>query len=279
MPAAPSLSFAYLVDDWSPFLGPHWGNFGIRYYGLAYILGFFTAAWLLNRYARAGRSLLPADKIGDFMIAVVFGVLLGGRLGYFLLYQFDTLRSDPLELLRVWEGGMASHGGFIGVVLALVWFSRAEKIPFSHLGDLVASTASAGLLFGRVANFINGELWGRISVVPWAVIFPRSAPPDMPLSHIPPRHPSQLYEAALEGALLLAFMQWRFWRSDVVQRQPGRLSGEYLIAYAVVRAAGESFREPDASLIFGLSRGTFYSIFLAAAGVALIVRGSKRAAA
>jgi phosphatidylglycerol:prolipoprotein diacylglycerol transferase len=279
MPAAPSLSFAYLVDDWSPFLGPHWGNFGIRYYGLAYILGFFTAAWLLNRYARAGRSLLPADKIGDFMIAVVFGVLLGGRLGYFLLYQFDTLRTDPLELLRVWEGGMASHGGFIGVVLALVWFSRAEKIPFSHLGDLVASTASAGLLFGRVANFINGELWGRISVVPWAVIFPRSAPPDMPLNHIPPRHPSQLYEAALEGALLLAFMQWRFWRSDVVQRQPGRLSGEYLVAYAVVRAAGESFREPDASLIFGLSRGTFYSIFLAAAGIALIVRSSRRAAA
>jgi phosphatidylglycerol:prolipoprotein diacylglycerol transferase len=279
MPAAPSLSFAYLVDDWSPFLGPHWGNFGIRYYGLAYILGFFTAAWLLNRYARAGRSLLPADKIGDFMIAVVFGVLLGGRLGYFLLYQFDTLQADPLELLRVWEGGMASHGGFIGVVLALAWFSRAEKIPFSHLGDLVASTASAGLLFGRVANFINGELWGRISVVPWAVIFPRSAPPDLPLAQIPPRHPSQLYEAALEGALLLAFMQWRFWRSDVVQRQPGRLSGEYLIAYAVVRAAGESFREPDASLIFGLSRGTFYSIFLAGAGVALIVRGRRRAAA
>lgn len=277
MPAIP-LFFAYWVDQLSPFLIRFTDTVGIRYYGLAYLLGFCAAAWLLSRYARAGRSRLPAAKIGDFMIAIVLGVLLGGRLGYFLLYQLGTVRTDPLAILRVWEGGMASHGGFIGVAVALAWFARTEKIPFLHLGDLVASTASAGLLFGRVANFINGELWGKVTTVPWAVIFPRSAPPDTPIGQILPRHPSQLYEAALEGALLLAFMQWRFWRSDVVQKQPGRLTGEFLVAYAAVRMVGERFREPDASLILGVSRGTFYSVFLVAAGVILIARARKRAA-
>jgi phosphatidylglycerol:prolipoprotein diacylglycerol transferase len=133
-----------------------------------------------------------------------------------------------------------------------------------------------GLLLGRIANFINGELWGKVTHVPWAVIFPKSASEGMPAALILPRHPSQLYEAALEGALLLVLLQWRFWKSDVVRTQPGRLSGEFLVAYAVVRAVGEIFREPDASLILGLSRGTFYSIFLVIAGAALIVRGSRR---
>jgi phosphatidylglycerol:prolipoprotein diacylglycerol transferase len=269
--------FAYLVDDFSPFLGPHWGNIGIRYYGLGYLLGFLTAAWLLRLYARAGRSQLPESKIGDLMIGLVLGVLLGGRLGYFILYYpFASLRADPFVLFRVWEGGMASHGGFAGVTVAAWWFARTEKIPFLHLGDLVASTTSAGMLFVRVANFINGELWGKITTVPWAVIFPRSAPPGTPLAQIPPRHPSQLYEAGLEGALLLAYMQWRFWRSDAVKRQPGRLCGEFLIGYALVRMFGEIFREPDAGLILGLSRGTFYSIFLVAAGAALVVHGFVR---
>jgi len=269
---------AYWVDDLPPFLGPHWGKIGIRYYGLAYVAGFLTAAWLLSRYARAGRSLLPAGKIGDFMVAIVLGVLLGGRLGYFFLYQAGTLRSDPFAIFRVWEGGMASHGGFIGVAVALWVFSRSQKIPFLHLGDLAASAASAGLFFGRIANFINGELWGKISYVRWAVIFPRSDDPDKPVNLIAPRHPSQLYEAALEGALLLAYMQWRFWRSDVTRTQPGRLSGEYFVAYAAVRIFGELFREPDASLVLGLSRGTFYSIILAGVGVALIVRSRRERA-
>jgi len=271
--AAPPL--AYWVDNLPPFLGPHWGKFGIRYYGLAYVLGFLTAAWLLSRYAKAGRSQLPAAKIGDFMVAIVLGVLIGGRLGYFLLYsEPGTLRSDPLAIFRVWEGGMASHGGFIGVAVALWIFSRSQKIPLLHLGDLATSAASAGLFFGRIANFINGELWGKVTRVPWAVIFPRSEP-DTPIDQIAPRHPSQLYEAALEGALLLAFMQWRFWRSDVVRTRPGRLSGEYFVAYAAVRIFGELFREPDASLILGLSRGTFYSILLAAAGIALIAHSAR----
>jgi phosphatidylglycerol:prolipoprotein diacylglycerol transferase len=130
-------------------------------------------------------------------------------------------------------------------------------------------------MLGRVANFINGELWGKITDVPWAVIFPLSAAPDTPVHLIQPRHPSQIYEAALEGALLLAFVQWRFWRSDVVRAQPGRLSGEFLIGYALVRMFCELFREPDASLFFGVSRGTFYSVFLIVAGVVLIARGRR----
>ena len=272
------MPLAFWVHNISPFLGPHWGNVGIRYYGLAYVLGFLSAAWLLVRYARAGRSQLPAAKIGDFMVAIVIGVMLGGRLGSFLLYHPDQLIRDPLSFFRVWEGGMASHGGFIGVAVALAWFARAEKIPFLHLGDLIVSTAPAGLFFGRIANFINGELWGTPTRVPWAVIFPNSADPGTPLRLMLPRHPSQLYEAVLEGLLLLAFMQWRFWRSNIVRTQPGRLAGEFLLTYALVRAIGENFREPDASLLLGLSRGTFYSIFLVAAGLALLVHARARAA-
>ncbi len=269
---AASSPLAFWVHHFSPFLGPHWGNIGIRYYGLAYVMGFLAAAALLIRYARAGRSQVPAAKVGDLMVAIVFGVMIGGRLGSFLLYHPDQLVRDPLSFFRVWEGGMASHGGFIGVAVALAWFARSEKIPFLHLSDLVVSVAPAGLFFGRIANFINGELWGKPTRVAWAVIFPNSADPGTPLHLMLPRHPSQLYEAALEGLVLLGFMQWRFWRSDVVRAQPGRLAGEFLLGYAVVRAIGETFREPDASLILGLSRGTFYSVFLVAAGLALILR-------
>jgi phosphatidylglycerol---prolipoprotein diacylglyceryl transferase len=275
MPLAEIIN-GHWVHDLPRFLGPHWGNIGIRYYGLAYVIGFIFSAWLLHRYAVAGRSQLPHDKIADLMGWIVVGVMIGGRLGSFLLYHPDELVRDPLSFFRVWEGGMASHGGFIGVALALWWFGRNYRIPFLHLADLVASTAPAGLFFGRVANFINGELWGKVSAVRWAVIFPDSEP-GRPAYLIPPRHPSQLYEAALEGLLLLAFMQWRFWRSDVTRISPGRLTGEFFIAYAIVRMIGEVFREPDASLFFGLSRGTFYSIFLIVAGLVMIVRGRNAA--
>jgi phosphatidylglycerol:prolipoprotein diacylglycerol transferase len=272
------MMFAYWVHHWDPFVVRFTENFGIRYYGLAYLLGFVAAAWLLVKYARAGRSQVPAVKVGDFMVALVVGVLVGGRVGYFLLYQPETLVDEPLALLRVWEGGMASHGGFIGVGLALAWFARHERVPFLHLADIVVSAAPLGLFFGRIANFINGELWGKITNVPWAVIFPHSAAPNTPLQLIPPRHPSQLYEAALEGVALFVFVQLRFWRSDITRVSPGRLTGEFLIAYAIVRMIGEVFREPDVgvSLIFGLSRGTFYSIFLIVVGFALIVIARRR---
>jgi phosphatidylglycerol---prolipoprotein diacylglyceryl transferase len=271
------MTLAYLVHEPTPFLGPHWGNFGIRYYGLGYVLGFVAGAWLLLRYARAGRSRLPASSVADLMMALVFGVMIGGRLGSFLLYHPEDLRNDPLSFFRMWEGGMASHGGFVGVTLALWWFSRRARISFLHLGDLIVSAAPVGLLLVRIANYLNGELWGQVTTVPWAVIFEKTGGGPMP------RHPSQLYEGAMEGALLLAFMQWRFWRTNVVRDQPGRLSGEFLFVYAILRVIGEIFREPDASLLFGVSRGTFYSIFVLIAGLFLIARsmtlGRRRGAA
>lgn len=266
--------FAHWVHDLSPFVIQFTDAIGIRYYGLAYLLGFVGGALLLHAYARAGRSRLASEQISDFIIAIVIGVMAGGRIGSFVLYDgWRKFGDDPLAILRVWEGGMASHGGFIGVTLAIAWFARSRKLPFLHLSDLIVSVAPLGLMLGRIANFINGELWGKVSSVSWAVIFPSSAEFEgTPVSLIPPRHPSQLYEAALEGALLLAFMQWRFWRTDVVRVSPGRLSGEFLIAYSVVRMIGELFREPDASPILGLSRGTFYSFFLIITGIVLVLR-------
>jgi len=244
-------------------------NFGIRWYGLAYVLGFVGGAWLLFRYARANppRSLLPAEKIWDLIIALVLGVVIGGRLGYFILYTPEALWNNPLELFRVWDGGMASHGGFAGVIIALAWFAWRNKIPFLHISDLAASITSLGLMLGRVANFLNGELWGTHTDGTWGVIFSQTDPDRNPL----PRHPSQLYEAALEGALLLAYAQWRVWRTDAIRAHPGRLAGEYFVLYATFRAICEHFREPDATLILGLSRGTFYSIFLFITGIALII--------
>jgi phosphatidylglycerol:prolipoprotein diacylglycerol transferase len=261
----------YWIHDLDPYLIHFSGNFGIRWYGISYLLGFIAAGWLISLYARKGRTQIPADDVwNSLLLALMFGVMIGGRVGsYFLYGAWRNFPQDPLELLRPWEGGMASHGGFVGVTLALWWYGRQRRIPLGHLGDIVASTVPAGLFFGRVANFINGELWGRISYVEWAVIFPHSAPAGTAVERIAPRHPSQLYEAGLEGLLLFAYVQWRFWRSDVVRRQPGRLVGEFLIAYALVRAVGEQFREPDVgvSLILGLTRGTFYSFFLVVGGI------------
>lgn len=269
------MSNAYWVHDLSPFLIKFSDEIGIRYYGLAYLLGFVAATGLLVLYHRRGRSPFGFSAITDLMTAIVFGVLLGGRLGYFLLYQPGSLWSDPLAVLRVWDGGMASHGGFVGVLVALWWWSRRNRAGLLTISDLVVTTVPAGLLFGRIANFINGELVGRVTTVSWAVIFPGNEF-DRGMLRAFPRHPSQLYQAALEGALLLALLQWRFWRSDAGQ-QPGRLSGEFLCGYAAFRAIGEHFREPDAALILGLSRGTFYSIFLALAGAWLIARSRRPA--
>ena len=264
------MPFAYWTHDLSPFFIRFSENFGLRWYGLAYLAGFVGAGWLLRRYRQAGRSTLDTTAIFDLMTLLVAGVIVGGRLGYFLLYQPSSFLRDPLILLRVWEGGMASHGGFVGVTLAMWWFSRKRAESMLQVADLIVTTVPLGLFFGRVANFINGELWGKPAVVAWAVIFKQTG------GGVMPRHPSQLYEAALEGLALFAFVQWRFWRSTIAQRQPGRLSGEFLIGYALLRTFGELFREPDADLILGLSRGTFYSLFLIAGGVVLIVLAAGR---
>ena len=259
----------YWVDRFDPVLLPLHGNFGIRYYGLAYLLAFVIGWLLLRAYYRAGKSPLSPPQIDQAIVAIVLGVLAGGRLGYMVLYDWTGWLHAPWTVFQVWDGGMASHGGFIGVTLAMIWISRKFALPFLQLGDLAVSITPPGLLLGRVANSINGELWGKVSTMPWAVIFPKSAPSGTPLNLIPPRHPSELYEAALEGAALLVYTQWRLWRTPAL-KTPGRLSGEFLIGYAVARIICEQFRQPDAGLILGMSRGTFYSLFVAAAGVLLV---------
>jgi len=272
-----SLADRYWVHDLDPFLVKFTETFGIRYYGLSYMLGFLAGFLLLHLASRRGRSPLGVAQNADFLFALVIGVLAGGRLGYFLLYETGSVARDPLMLLRVWEGGMASHGGFIGVLLAMIWFARSRKVGFWQLADLTCMITPPGLFFGRIANFINGELWGRVTEVRWAVIFPDSDP-GAPLERIQPRHPSQLYEAGLEGAVLFAFVALRFWRGRTREVAPGRIAGEFLVVYAALRIFGELFREPDASLILGMSRGIFYSIVMGVAGFAIAVLAQRRAA-
>ncbi len=255
----------YWVDQFDPVMIHIHGEFGIRYYGVAYLLAFVVGYLLLRWYYRAGKSPLDPERITTAMFALVLGVMLGGRLGYIILYAWPNFIDDPWMVFRIWDGGMASHGGFIGVTVALIWISRKFKVHFLLLGDLLCSIVPTGLFLGRIANFINGELWGKVTTVSWAVIFPKSALPGTPFDRIAPRHPSQLYEALLEGLVLLAYSQWRLWRTDAL-KTPGRLSGEFLGLYAIVRIVGEQFREPDAGLIFGMSRGVFFSIFLLVAG-------------
>ena len=267
------------VHNLSPFLWEFAPGLGIRYYGLAYVLGFLGGLWLLGRYSRAGRSPLTPPQNGDLLFALVLGVLLGGRLGYFLLYAPGELLAKPLAFFRVWDGGMASHGGFAGVLLALLWFARSTRTDPWRLADLVATITPPGLLLGRLANFLNGELWGNVSHLPWAVIFPQSEPPGTPVHLMLPRHPSQLYEATAEGLIPLLYLQFRFWRCDIARTRPGQLAGEFLALYAIGRIVCEQFREPDrgiAPIVEGLSRGTFYSLFLLAAGGALILWSRRR---
>lgn len=269
----------YWVHDLSPFLiefsSRPLGLEGIRYYGLAYLLGFLGAWLLLKLYNAKGKFEIDADSRATLMTAIIIGVLAGGRVGYMLLYDFAGFLENPISLFRVDQGGMASHGGFVGVLLALYWFARKQGYSLLQLGDVVVTLAPLGLMFGRIANFINGELWGRVTTVSWAVIFPGSPKKynEALQSYGPePRHPSQLYEALLEGGLLFAYVQWRFWKT---RPTVGQISGEFLMAYGVVRTVGEMFREPDASLLLGLSRGQFYSIFLILGGAVVIWYASK----
>jgi len=265
---------AHWVHDLSPFLIQFNESFGIRYYGLSYLIGFALGGWILFIAAKRGRLALKPEAVADLMTALVIGVMVGGRLGYYFLYEPANVLRDPVQLLRVWEGGMASHGGFVGVAVAMAWFVRKHDITFFQLADATIAVAPLGIGLGRVANFINGELWGRVSDVSWAVIFPASARPGTPLYEIPARHPSQLYAAALEGFLIFAYLQWRFWKTDAPLRQPGRITGEFLIIYGVARVITEMFREPDASLLLGLTRGTLYSLLMLVAG-AIVIRRSK----
>ena len=269
----------YWIHDLSPFLWEfpepysNWGPGGIRWYGIAYLLGFIIAGVILRIAWKKGRSPYDPEQVMNLMTFQILGVLIGGRIGYVLLYQTSKFWQDPLVLLRVWEGGMASHGGFVGVCIATLWYARQSKQSPFPIGDLIVSIVAPGLLFGRIANFINGELWGRTTEVSWGVLFPNA--PGFALSVA--RHPSQIYAAILEGLLPFIYIQWRFWKSDTPSRFPGQLTGEFLLIYSAGRILNELYREPDASLIAGMSRGQVYSIFLALGGILLIYLARKRA--
>jgi phosphatidylglycerol---prolipoprotein diacylglyceryl transferase len=267
---------AYFHHDFSPFLIRFGDNLGIRYYGLAYVMGFVVAGLLLHLYYRRGRSPLNQNAQYDLLFWIILGTMLGGRLGYFLFYDIRELLANPLVFFKVWDGGMASHGGFIGVIAGTWWAARKNKLPFLHVGDLVATLAPPGLFFGRIANFINGELWGKVTTVPWAWYFPHAIDAD---GLVRPRHPSQLYEAALEGLLMMAYTQWRLWRTPVLKNAPGQLAGEFLIGYAIVRVVGEFFRQNDEGVlpVLGLNRGAWLSLGLIVAGVAVIIHARRRA--
>lgn len=272
----------FWVHDLDPFLvrfPEGWALEGIRWYGLAYLAGFIFGAIMLSVYYKKNKSPLDSDAQSNFMIALIIGVLVGGRLGYMLFYAWNSLVANPLSVFRVWEGGMASHGGMIGALLATWIFARRQKCSFLQLGDIIATLAPAGIFFGRLANFVNGELWGRETSVPWAVIFkyekfnPFTGTPE--LSYLLPRHPSQLYAALGEGLLLLVWTQLRFWKKEPLPK--GQIVGEAAVLYAVVRIVDELFREPDAgvSFILGLTRGQFYSVALLLFGIAVIVVARK----
>jgi phosphatidylglycerol:prolipoprotein diacylglycerol transferase len=238
--------FAYFVEQphpYVPFL-PHFGAFGLRFYSLAYLAGFYILFVGLRWQARRGFLRLSADAIVDYVTWVAMaGVILGGRLGYCLLYEPHRTFTDPLSFFQLWKGGMASHGGILGVGLVMIFFARAKKIPFYHLADATAFCVPITLALGRCANFLNGELWGRPTSAWWGVIFP-----DAPLVNgmNVPRYPSQLIEALLEGVLLqLVLLTVRF-----SARREGAVALTFMAGYALLRIVGEQFREPDEDIGF-----------------------------
>ena len=268
---------AYWIHDLSPFLWrfpgelANWGPGGIRWYGISYLLGFISAYFLLKLYFKHNRSPYDQEQIMNLITFQIIGVLIGGRIGYLLLYQGEKFLSDPLTIFRVWEGGMASHGGFVGVFVATLWYAKKSSQSIKPIGDLIVSIVPPGLFFGRIANFINGELWGKVTQVEWGIIFPKA--PDFALGMA--RHPSQIYAAISEGLIPFIYIQWRFWRSSITNKYPGQLAGEFLILYSIARIFNELFREPDATLLFGISRGQFYSIFLLIGGVFIVYWARK----
>lgn len=268
---------SYWIHDLSPFLWrfpgelADWGPGGIRWYGISYLLGFISAYFLMKLYFKHNRSPYDQEQIMNLITFQIIGVLIGGRIGYLLLYQGEKFLNDPLTIFRVWEGGMASHGGFVGVFVATLWYAKKSSQSIKPIGDLIVSIVPPGLFFGRIANFINGELWGKVTQVEWGVIFPKA--PDFALGMA--RHPSQLYAAFSEGLIPFIYIQWRFWRSSITNKYPGQLAGEFLILYSIARIFNELFREPDATLLFGISRGQFYSIFLLIGGVFIVYWARK----
>lgn len=252
------------IDPVAVSLGPvkvHW-------YGLMYLLG-FAAAWFLGKLrTKKSWSPLKEEQVGDLIFYCAVGVILGGRFGYVFFYNFDKFLENPLWLFYVWTGGMSFHGGLIGVIVAMIWYARSLGRTFFELADFVAPLVPVGLGAGRIGNFIGGELWGRVSDAPWAMVFPRAGELA--------RHPSQLYQFALEGVVLFCVLWW----FSSKQRPKMAVSGMFLIVYGIARIIVEFFREPDAHLGFiafdWLTMGQLLSLPMIIIGVGFIVWAYKK---
>ncbi|WP_299556019.1 prolipoprotein diacylglyceryl transferase [uncultured Tateyamaria sp.] len=271
----------------------------LRWYALAYIVGIIIG-WRLVVMALKAPRLWPnqtpplsPSQTEDMLTWIILGVLLGGRIGYVLFYQPGTYLSDPLSIIAIWEGGMSFHGGMLGVILAFWLYTRRHRLPLLTTADAVAIGTPPGLLLGRMANFINAELWGRPTELPWGVVFPGQAAQYCPdIVGACARHPSQLYEAFLEGFVLLVVLLWMAWRRDGFKK-PGLLTGVFLAGYGVSRFLVEFVRQPDAQFIsdgnplglawhmggYGLTMGQILSLPMILLGLWLITRARRRVAA
>ncbi|MDP4535850.1 prolipoprotein diacylglyceryl transferase [Alkalimonas collagenimarina] len=244
------------------------GPIAVHWYGLMYLLAFAIAWWLANREAARPNSGWTKQQVSDLLFYGFLGVILGGRIGYVLFYQFDTFVSDPLYLVKIWTGGMSFHGGLLGVLVTMAWFARRYNKDYLSLGDFAAPLIPLGLAAGRVGNFINAELWGRVTDVPWAVMFPNAG--------LYPRHPSQLYHVALEGILLFIIILFvrRF------NPPKGTLGGVFLLGYGMARFTVEFFREPDAHLgvlSLGMTMGQWLCLPMIAGGIGVIIYSFRTA--
>ena len=250
------------------------GSFQLKWYSLAYLFGILLGYWYMGRMLKAPGAPMAQRHADDLMLYCTLGIILGGRLGYVTFYRPD-LYETPLEVFKVWEGGMSFHGGLIGVLLAIGYLVWRNRLSYLRVGDYVSCVVPFGLFFGRLANFVNAELWGRPTDVPWAIIFPTD-PDGLP------RHPSQLYEAGLEGLVLGAVLMLLFWKTQVRHR-PGFLGGVFLAGYGVARFVVEYFRNPDAHLIefanqTGMSMGQWLTVPMILIGLYLIVSSRGRTA-
>jgi phosphatidylglycerol:prolipoprotein diacylglycerol transferase len=246
------------------------GPLAIRWYALAYIAGLLIGTWLVQKLVQRRPAVARPEQVSDFLTWATLGVVLGGRIGYVLFYQPSRFLTHPWQILEVWSGGMSFHGGMLGVAVAIVLYCRRNGLPILGLADRIAVAAPVGLFLGRIANFINGELWGREAPdwLPWAMIFPSAEAGNVP------RHPSQLYQAGMEG-LLLFLVMLLLARSEAVRARFGLLTGVFLCGYAIARSIGELFRQPDPFLGFlfaGATMGQLLSAPMLVAGLVLIAR-------
>ncbi|WP_087016362.1 prolipoprotein diacylglyceryl transferase [Thaumasiovibrio subtropicus] len=242
------------------------GPLAVNWYGLMYLFGFLFAMWLANRRADKPNSGWTRDQVSDLLFAGFLGVVVGGRFGYVFFYNFDLFLDNPFYLFEVWKGGMSFHGGLLGVIAAMGWYGRKHGRTFFSVADFIAPLVPMGLALGRLGNFINGELWGRVADVPWAMVFPTGG--------ALPRHPSQLYQMALEGIALFLILNW-FIRKP---RPAGAVSGLFLFGYGSFRFIVEYFREPDAhiGLIGGfISMGQILSLPMVLGGLVMMVWAYK----